>query len=246
MSSIIQFRGVEPTLAAYELKGVEFWAVFQGKELCHKGEGTDDLRRYLEMVKKGGTEGTMLLKVYEDVDSVKQIKANTPADGTIGFCVADSYGGPGTNTAWYMEKLKMEAEIRELKEGEKEDKTVGGKIGNALLGLLDEPNELVQLIGSLRDLFRGPGPVAAPAIGRVNTFAPMQVAPEPVAIMPGNTVTQNISSMTEEEKLRRLGASLDTLEKNDTKVVEHLEKLAKIAVDNPSQFKMLLMMLDNS
>lgn len=246
MSSMIQFRGVKAILDAYELKGVECWAVFQGKELCHKGEGADELRRYLEMVKAGGTEGTMLLKVYEDVDNPKQIKANTPADGTIGFCVADSYGGPGTNTAWYLEKLKMEAEIRELKEGEKEDKTIGGKIGNALLGLLDEPNELVQLIGSLRDLFRGPGTVAAPAIGYVNTFAPQPVFAEPVSTMPTNNVTTNNSSMTEEERLRRLSASLDTLEKNDAKVIEHLEKLAKISVDNPSQFKMLLMMLDNS
>ena len=45
------------------------------KEYQIKGEGVDTLKSYLDMVAESATTATYTLKIYEDLDSLKDIKA---------------------------------------------------------------------------------------------------------------------------------------------------------------------------
>jgi hypothetical protein len=200
------------------------------------------------MLARGGTVATYTLKIYDDITDEKQIKEKTPSDGGFTFSLNDAQEG---NSVFGYNKIlqdridKLEAQL----EGDDDDDTgIMGKIGNAVLGWLEEPDKIIQLINSVGSLLKtpqGPQVIGNVVQGAITHFAqqPQQrtqqtVAPAPIERMETNVIDPTV-------KLQRLGAAIDTLEKADPQLVEHLEKLAEMSRTNPQMFNFLLKNLND-
>jgi len=264
MGSSIQFRGKNTVLEAFgNYQDADAWAIFQAKSLLFKGIGSDHLSQVLDMLEPGGSDAIYQLKVYEDIDNAKNIKEKTDADGSFAFKLGreeNVIGGASLHTRLLEERLKK---LEEQNDGEDdEDKTIGGKILNGFLGLLEQPNELVQLIGAFKQMF-APQPAQVHQIGRVSTdFAPPVVSQVPAAVsqysinhktdpMPEKEKNTDANlppkpdGVSDEEKILRLSAAINALELADADILIHLERLAEISKDNPAMFKMLITSLDS-
>lgn len=239
MSDSIQFRGVENVMTAFESRGIDAWSLWYRKQMLNKGMGADELRTFLDLIGKSSTNAIYTLKVYEEIDNAKQIKSNTPDDGSINFRLnMDDQVITGSQYQRYtsfkeldermdrIEKLLTEEEANE----EEEEET----IGSILKGLLQEPQKLGQLIEVAKNVFGLQG--QSPAIN--NAQPPVRIAGVDPAI--NNQNSEEIS----EQKLLRLSKALDTLGMYDNQLTEHIEKLAQIATENPNKFKGLLTLLD--
>lgn len=246
MGASIQFKGISDTVRAFEMREDEkFWAVFQSKNLLHRGEGSDDLRDFLDMIRKNGSAAIYTLKVYDDVTDVKQIRERTEASGSFNFTL-DEYGeGRGD---YYLRVKELEAKVKEFEDAEDDDDEGGvlGKLGNAAINLLSEPDKLIQVINGVKGIFQQPN---APQMitGIIREFAqPQQKTStiEKAQVMPEQKNTY--VPMTDDEKLQRTAAALTTLEKNDPKIIVHLEKLAELSDKNPQMFNFLIQNLENN
>jgi hypothetical protein len=247
MGASIQFRGVKETLKAFDLLDCPVWAVGQGKDpVQFRGEGADDLAKLLEMLAANGSGAIYSLRVYDDLDNARDIRAKTEHSGGFNFQLAN-YDGQGGG---YYEKLKLEERIKELeseKEEEEEEGGIMGKIGNAVLGMLqNDPERLIGILKAGKELLSMP---TAPAvIGNViRDFArPQEPQPQPNFTNDSNAKkTDTVMNISDDEKMQRVAAAFDELEKNDPQFLIHIEKLAKISRENPQMFKMLLMNLDS-
>jgi hypothetical protein len=267
MGASVQFRGTKTILKAFENFQADAWAIFQAKNLLFKGIGSDLLEEILKSMEPYGSDAIYQLRVYEDIDDAKSIKDRTEADGSFSFKLGEegSFSGGSSYVRSLEERIKKMESERD--DDDDEDKTIGGRIGNALIGLLEQPNELIQLIGTLKQVFQ-PVPQGVASIGRVTTdFAPpvySQPIEHPVPVInnqenfsevakakkaeevkPVEAQKEEINNLSDDQKITRLSAAITTLENADADILFHLEKLAKIATDSPQNFKMLVTMLDN-
>lgn len=270
MGSSVQFNGVKTVLTAFEnYSDADVWAIFCGKDLMFKGEGSSELAQILNALESNGSDAVYRLKVYEGIESAKQIKERTEADGGFSFRLTDEGGAlGGLSRSNYIRSLEDRIKKMENGEDDEDDKSIGGKIGSALLGLIEQPNELVQLIGSLKSLFQPqsqPLPYMQPAaIGRAHEFSqPVFTQPAPVVQQPiVNNIPQPenigdvtkkkndkpeqgfVEALTDDEKVTRLAAAINKLEIADKNIIVHLEKLAGMSEKNPQLFKLMLAQLD--
>lgn len=245
-------------------KHATIWAIFQGKDLLFKGEGADDLSALLSSMDEFGSDAVYRLKVYEDLDDPRKVKERTEADGSFSFRLGEEGAVVAGSRSNYVRSL--EDRIKKMEEGDgDDDKSIGGKIGSALLGLIDQPNELVQLIGSLKGLFQPqqqPQPAYNPAyqmqpasIGRVAPdFTPVpfpqqninqpEIIDDVAKKKNEKPQDENFVENVDDAQAERLAVAVNKLHKADKEIVTHLEKLADIAEKNPALFKVLLGSLD--
>jgi len=247
MGEAIQFRGLDDTVQAFNLHNTPGWSVWQGKSFMHRGIGEDELVTYLELVCKSKSEAIYTLKVYDDIDNVKQIKEKTEVAGSFRFVLQPELRTEGTNTQY----MQMQARITELEaqlDDDDDDEGILGKIGNAALGWLQEPDKLIGIINGFKGILQSPqGPQMIGNVIREFTAPPAPVYPiktenKKPENMPEQMQAQPISA---DEKLQRLSAALTKLEAHDPNVLEHLEKLALISAEEPKTFKMLISTLEN-
>lgn len=266
MGQAIQFRGAKTVLKAFEnYRDAEVWAIFQGKDLNFKGSGTAELETILSVLEEQGSDGIYKLKVYEDISDPKQVKEKTEADGSFSFRLGEDGLVGSLSRSSYIRSLEDKIKKYE-NEDDEEDKTVGGKILSGVLGLIENPTELVQVIGAFKTLFAPQQPAynMQPAtIGRVMPDFPQPAFPQPQQII---TQPENINevakakketpqaqqqstdgfveNITDDAVAERLAVAVNKLHKADNEIVTHLEKLAAISEKNPQLFKMLLGSLD--
>lgn len=253
VSSSIQFFGRDAALQAFEHRQVEVWSLWQGRNLLTKGEGAQQLAEYLDMIANGGTNAIYTVKVYEDLNDVKKVKSNTPDDGSYNFRLNDPNQSPTASQIGSMNRTDLLfQEIRSLHERldkmdavddhDDEDDTI------TIAGLLKDPDHLGKLIDVGKKLLGviNPGAVQSPAlIGQVTRAGQNPTGgQDPTAPMEEKTAQGTQGSEDAEKKLQRLGDALDILEANDPHIVEHLEKLAAVAKQDPTKFKSLISILD--
>lgn len=236
----IQFIGLEETIKAFNYRNAEVWAIFDGKRLIHKGEGENELREFLTMISNSGTTATYILKVYDDFSDPKNVKSNTPDDGSFNFklfSVADGGAVGGIVRRHYGDPVQAEilAKLGALEQqinGEPDDEPdFMDQLGEAFIGMIQEPSRLNEFMGALRN-FSNPmpsNPIRA-GIGNVSLMR------EPTNNNQGIELT--------EQNLQRIGDAIEKMAKVDGGIVEHLEKLAAVAEKNPGKFKSLVSMLD--
>lgn len=252
-SSSIQFRGKEQVLTAYQSRGVDVWSIFQGKTLLTKGTGINELDQYLQMVDKAESQAIYILKVYEEISDPIKVKEKTEADGSFYFRLQEpeeyEYKRRGFMQD-YERRLNEQGEtlalILQKLEREPEDDEPAG-IGSIITGILSDPEKLEKTIGVVQRLLGMNSQPVYGQIGNVNILdstANSSLSPSFIPTSPTMQQQQQQQPMNEQEKLTRLAAAIDTLEKCDTELIPHLEKLAKIASQNPAQFKTLIGMLD--
>lgn len=250
MASNVQFIGTDQVIRAFEARNIDIWSIWCGKEYHIKGNGVEELKAYLDMIAESQTAATYTLKVYEDLTDIKEVKSNTPHDGSFNFKLFSVYDQPGrtgiigrhygypSRDDIVLQKLQeFDTKLNLLAAGpeiDPEEET----IEKAVLGMIQEPSKLHEFFQALqqgKNLLMG-HPVEMGSIGSV--FKAGQTKPGSSAA--AGQAPQNLSQQSSEEIGQRIATALDILEQNDPQLVEHLEKLAIMAQNNPVQFKTII------
>lgn len=219
----IQIIGRGDILSAYNRLGASSWAVYQGKQFIVGGTDAADLDEWLSMFEKSGTTATYYLRTYDYKEAPTSSTGNSEYTGCIAFKVVDLYEGNGI--AGHDKKLMERIGALEQQLQEKEEPEESEGLDAVIMGWLNDPVKLNQVAGAVRQIF-GKEPVALPGQGIGSVNGPVTAAQQ------------------QGDNLDRLGAALDTLEKKDVKLVEHLEKLAALAQSDPALFSSVISKLD--
>lgn len=238
----VQFYGIPDVMQAAENKGCVAWAIFINRALFHKyqGENMDDslsmLRETLVMLSGSESVGIYMIKFFENEPGQKlKITEKSVCDGgSFYFKLMDQeerqsrFIGAARESSFKPLIDQMQKDMQEMKqlilqkhiEDDEDDEPE--TIGSVMIDALKNPDKMFNLIN----------------MGRMILGLPVQNAPAVIGGIPA------AAEMNKEDQLQRLGNAIDILEKNDPKIVEHLEKLAKIATDQPATFNMLISMLE--
>lgn len=237
----VQFYGVDQVITAAENYNCPAWVIFINRAMFAKYEGTDMqesiamLDKYLEMLGSNGSTGTYLIKFFESDGNtpVKITEKSVCTGGSFYFKLnapeerEQRFIGAAERWKGNSEISELKQEITDLKMQLQEALTAEPEpaeqetIGSVLIDAIKNPEQLMNLINVGRVLM-GLEPKIA-AVGSLPAAAPGEV--------------------DQQQLLERLGAAIDTLQANDPNLVDHLETLAKMAVEQPAKFKSLLMML---
>lgn len=237
MGASVQFWGSEEVMAAAEARNCSCWGIYINRALFCKFEETDMtasldiLNQNLEVLERSGTTGIYTVKFFENKNGQPvKITEKTVCDGgqfnfklttqdereqkQIGY-LSNSIIGKLENRIETLEKEKAELENDDPE-----------TLQDAIIGLLKNPDQLAQLVNI------GRGAIGLPiqnygGIGNVRAG--------------GNN--NAVNDVPAEEKMQRLEQCMNTLDENDPELLLHLEKLAAMAKNNPTNFKMLLGML---
>lgn len=238
----VQFFGVDQVMEAAENLNCPAWAIFISRALFTKYEGSEMaeslqlLQKNLDALSRPGSTAIYTLKFFE-AEPGKTIKINerTVCDGgSFNFKLVEPEEREARligNSSQYGIIAEMRKEIELLKKQKEEAEALiddePETIGTLLIDLIKKPHELAQLVNIGRSLM-GLQPQYIAAIGSTGSH---------------KAIPENVTE-SKENDLQRLGVAIDTLEKSDPRLVDHLEKLAKMATDNPDQFNATVGMLD--
>jgi hypothetical protein len=224
MTNAVQFRGMDEVLKAYEFRKANAWSIWCGKDYLTKGEGKEMLADFLTMLDENGSKAIYKLKIYEDI-SASQVKEKTEADGSFSFLLYTKEFSEFEGTRYDGTHNKTYRELQELKKMilERDEKPEPDTIGSIGMDLLRNPGDAIQWINVIRAI----------------TGQPLLSIPQTSGAIAGIGSVDN-----EEQRQQRAATAIDVLEKNDPKLVSHLEKLANIATENPALFKTFITMLD--
>lgn len=239
MGQPIVVRGIEGVVEAYRLNGVGPFAVCCGKMILFSSEdlendevetGGEQLRGFLTLIEKSGTEGKYILQMYrlkegEEIDSGTRFFRAFPFSLWTGEGSMQPYSRLKNDEIARLnariEAMELAAAEREL-ETEEEDQGAMGKIGKVLNGLMDMPQ--------VRD-----------AIGAfiVSKVMPMTKLGK-VAGLEGERGTQTV---LDEDQAAKAQAAINVLAQKDPQLGDHLTAIAKIATEDPARYSFLVGML---
>lgn len=219
----VQFWGKDSVLKAFEHRDAPSWSIWQGRQFLFKFEGTNTsdareaLAEVLEMISEQST-AIYTLKIYEDLGTEKKIKSTTPDDGSFNFkLIAEEIAA--NRSVGYVQNNALVSELNALKlkvaEMQSEEIEPEG-----------EP-DVWERIGELLEK-----PVV---VGAINKLFGVDLSPVPPSRALGNVPPNN-------EQIEKAIAILKT---KDSRLGEHLSKLASMAVDSPANFNFLLTTLDS-
>ncbi len=247
----VQFRGIGNVLKAYNYKEVEVWAIFEGKRLQHKGIGETELTEYLNLLSLGGSNATLILKIYEDITDPREVKSNTADDGSFSFKTMDIDEDPEyqyrSGRSQSMGRLgdvllKIDERLTAIEAGPDEPEGIGKAIETAVIGAIEDPHKLGAIIDIIKGIFSGGPAKPIAALGNVQRMGANETTTE--ANSNGNEFEQSQKEKTLEDQIKRLGAAIDILSEADPALVVHLEKLAALAHRDPKKFQGLISMID--
>ena len=240
MGATVQFFGLDNVMKAAENINCSAWGIYINRAMFTKYEGASlteslaMLQRNLEALEEAGTTGIYTLKFFEPRGKEKiKINEKTTCDGgSFNFKLiepAEREAKLLAGSSQYGIISQMQKDIDALKK-EKQDledalSDEPDTIGAVVLDLIKNPAQLAQLINVGRSLVGLPAKNFGAAIGA----------------LPGEAMPSDMPGQT---SMDRLEHALDTLEKADPTLILHLEKLARLSVDNPKQFQGILSMLD--
>jgi hypothetical protein len=241
MGQSIQFRGVEAVVEAYRMNGVGPFAVWCGKIILYSSEDLDaddvdagaaELLAWLKLMERGGTEGKYMLATYKLKDG-EEIDTGTKIFRGFHFSLWTVDGAMQPYTRLKNDRLdelcdRMEAleqrHIDRALEIEEEDQGVMGKVGKVLNGLLDSP-QIKDAIGAFL----------------ISKVMPMSKLGKVAGLDTASPAKQK--TVLDEEQAAKAQAAINVLATQDPKLGDHLQGIAKIAVENPTQYNWLVSML---
>lgn len=261
----VQFYGKENALKAYENCQIPAWGLFSGRQLLCRycGDSMDEGATLLDdfLSKIEGSTATYTLKVFE-LKKGEKIKEKTECDSSFNFKI-DNKGDYEERTNRFSGHLgqigalleRMDQRLAALEtppETEEEPAeegflaTLGAVAQDELIKFMQNPTE-ENIIGKVLNMFTGNNRQNYPQ--QLNRqIAGVQ---HPAFAKKNNDdMSDNLQDQTQAKKeytpadVQRLQSAVDILAANDPKIIDHLEKLAIIAQDNPNKFKMLTSMLD--
>ena len=220
----VQIIGKEAVLNRFEKFDTEAWALFQGKQFVVSGSGDESLADWLNDLSSCGSTATYTLRVYDGTVPTSAT-ANSGYIASLNFKLVDMYEGQGIagHTTRLMQRI--EGLEKKLETSEQEPETED--LNDVLMGWLSDPEKLGMVVGAFRQFMGYPVP-------------PMQT----VAGVSTPAMPSGAGGATAEDKLTRIAGALDELEKHDPALDAHLEKLAKLAKEDPLIFKAVISKLD--
>jgi hypothetical protein len=235
----VHFRGIGPTVDAYEKNAIVPWAVVSQKELLFAcpadlyddPDGAEsELSNVLQMLQAGGSEGVFSLQVYK-IDAGKDILSTTPFYRSFRFSLAE-YGAMSpynlqrsTFATEVKDKVdRLEEMMLELMEERKKEPETRSGIGSVLNGIIQNPDFQMAMIGK-----------AASWLG-----IPLPTQPARVAGLENKGTGESVLNP---EQVKKVQDALDILCRLDAKLGDHLMGIAKIARDDPGKYNMLSKML---
>lgn len=228
----VQFLGTVAVLKAFENRGAPAFSIWQGKQFMFKGIGIDEFKSILDMLQASNTNATYTVRVYDDLEDVKQIKSTSPDDGSFNFKVFDydaRLQPPGGNLRESQDNAimkKLEELERRLDErDEPEPENALGKIGEVLAHPTIAP-----LVPKIID-----------AIAGMFTGKPAGTSPAP---LPPATVYQGRAVLNGVDQDRVILEAINELKQYDQNLGAHLQKLVQIAKTDPGTFNMLINLLN--
>lgn len=242
MAQAIQFRGVSAVITAYKLNGIGPWAVICGTVIVAACEavdnddveqGSESLEAFLLEMKKFRSEGRYTLGAYKLQPGQEIDPKMKPHRGFIFTLYEQDEAGPATYTKMYavLEELshRMAAleESRQAHEETEEERGVMGKIGAMAESIISQP-QVQQAIAMgamnlVQKVFKMPIQSPAQAPGKVAGID--QAAKK---------------NLLDEAQIQKVHAALTVLSSVDPKLGDHLEKIAKMATDNPDKYSWAL------
>lgn len=227
LSSSIQFRDKESVLEAYNSRGVKAWSIVCGKQFMFKGIGPETFETIINILDDGVSSATYTAQVYEDIEDEKQIKNNTPCDGSFNFKfneeIRNTYNairgiGNGNGSNEVLSKLNaIDARLTEMESEPAESDNDGGlgmigKILNHPALLPVAPKIIEGIIGAIL----GPGSNLASMIGN--------------AELPGHQENE--------------APILERLKSHDPNLERHLQKLLALAETDNGTFQQIIKAFD--
>jgi len=221
----VQIIGKGDLIDRYNRLGAQSWAIYQGKQFIVGGTDAGDLDEWLSTFEKTGSTATYYLRTYDYKEQPTSSNGNSDYTSCIAFKLVDQYDGYGI--AGHSTKLMERIGALEKKLEEKEDPEEGEGLNEIIMGWLNDPVKLGQVAGAVRQIFgKDPLPASGQTIGSITGQQP-----EPTIL-------------TDDAKLQRVSVALDKLERKDTKLLIHLEKLAALAESDPTLFNSVISKLD--
>jgi len=228
----VQLIGKKAVLSRFGNFDTETWALYQGKQFIVGGVGAESLGEWLADFEQAGSTATYMLRVYDLDTAPTASTANADYIACINFKLVDMYDGYGIagHTTKLMERISgLEKKLQEKEEGSDEEES---DLNSIIMGWLSDPIKLGQVAGAVRTIFGSGGSIQQP----------IPISPAtPVQTVSG---FNNSSAAVTQDPVTRVAAALDELEKRDPKLVEHLEKLAKLAKNDPMIFQAVISKLD--
>jgi hypothetical protein len=225
----VQLIGKDAVISKFGKFDTDSWALYQGKQFIVGGVGVDELTDWLAGFEAAGSTATYTIKIFDSDTAPTASTANSDYMACMTFKLVDTYEGYGIagHTTKLMDRIAgLEKKVKEYEEGDSGDST---DLNDIIMGWFSDPQKLGQVAGAIRQLMGGPG--APPAI--------------PVQTVSGvRGEGQVVSYQDKEEDLKRVAVALDDLEKKDPNLIVHLEKLAKLAKNDPLIFQGVLSKLD--
>jgi hypothetical protein len=242
----VQFYGAEKAIEAYVNCNIPAWGLFSGRQLLCKYQGTDInegkalLEEFINKIEE--SNATYTLKVFEsEKGKGVRIKEKTECDSSFNFKIDEQevymqrqnqrgYGREyrdKTNGELLEAVQGLNERLNQLEEPIEEEEEEEFDLNKEIIGMIREPNRLIQFISAInsaKNLFTG---------------RPTQYPPPAVV---GNT---SHATETNDDLLVRLSNAIDTLEKADPLIVQHLEKLAQLSINNRMLFDMMIKQLDS-
>lgn len=225
----IQFKGKDQVLKAYQNRSADGWAIFQARQFMFKGVGSEELESILDMLCNGSTNAIYTLKVFDEIENCKEIKGNTPDDGSFNFKLNSD--GQEINNLQYRavsfkdelqsKILELEKEIELLKEEREEDeKPALGGIGQ----ILEHPSV---------------APLLPVIIEKILSFLSPKKDEGKLIAMPENKPAA-IGSVSNLE----LSDVVNELKKYDPNLLQHLRKLLELAKNDNATFNVIVKSFD--
>lgn len=225
----VNIIGKKALIARFEKMGAEAWALYQGKGFIVSGLGADELTDWLTDFETCESSALYTLRVYDSDTAPTSSQAGSDYLASINFKVVDHYEGMGMIS----HNNKLADRIKKLEEGinGKEEPEQENLIDIAM-GWLKNPEQLGMVVGAIKQLWG-----SAPGLQPVGAAAPPPQGIAGFDPVPGQPAATD-------DDINRISKALDILGEKDPKIVVHLEKLAKLAKEEPLIFQGVLAKLD--
>lgn len=253
----VQFYGKEQVIESAANMGGTAWAIFSGTSLITKWESKDPtesaqaLEQWLDMLMQSGTAAVYKIKFFEVPEGSEKIKINekTVCDaGSFSFKLQEphegivQYGIRGvamTETNVKLDKLLqiVEAQQKRLEElesiePENDDEET---IGSVLLDAVKNPDKLMGLVNTIKAITGIGMNNAQPNYAAIGNVQP--------SVQTNTTMPAEPGTPEYNARVQRMCAAVDILEKADPLFVEHLEKLADMALNNKAKYNLAISLL---
>lgn len=224
----VQLIGIDAVLSRFDYFETDSWALYQGKQFIVSGTGSAALSDWLTSFKTAGGTATYTLRVYDTDQAATAATGNNGYVACLNFKLNDNYDGQGISG----HSRKLVERIEALEKEKEESEPEGEDLNSVIMGWLENPEKLGMVVGAVRQMFGMGGSIPPAAM----SAAPLQT----ISGMGNEAATIE----TDEQKLNRLAGALNRLEKSDPKLLDHLEKLAKLGETDPLLFKAVISKLD--